>query len=245
MKNFISEFQLDRFKKLITFYSKRVKHTKINKYQFISCLLLALALMGALIYEFGKQKESVQHFVNFERAPKAVANKFRTIHQVDEAGARKIAHLQAQLNKMKEELSAYFQAMNAKLQNVRSNMDRLASQQDVKQLQQQLARPNQVLLGKVNSIQGWVQRILQQASEKHWVGPQAVQHYFQLAAVQGFSDGMRAIIDIDGNQTALSVNETCPACCGWTLKSMDFSNQTAIFYKEKNNVLFLVKLDAN
>ncbi len=153
--------------------------------------------------------------------------------------------LQAQFDQLKSLSNLQFKRVQNKLQSLQSNMSSLASQQDVRALQQSVAAPNKALLGKVDHLQNSVQTIIKQTAKKTWVNSKTVEQYFRLVAIQGFSDGMRAIIDVDGNQTVLSSREICPVCRGWILQSMDFTNQNAVFAKTTNNKHLYVKLQAN
>ena len=153
--------------------------------------------------------------------------------------------LQSQLNQLEVATNQQYNGLKAQLQTIRFNMDSLASQRDILQLRQTVTQPNQTLLNKVARLQNSVQKIATQTAKKIWVNPQSVERYFRLIAVQGFSDGMRAIIDVDGHQTVLSTNEICPACRGWVLQGMDFANQTAVFSKPLDHQTFYVKLQTN
>ncbi len=241
-ENFLKLYQWSVLKFKMLYYFLRPCYLKL----LISALgtTFVVIVISMTIVHSKKNAVDAAYPVKFE------INKPIKIHRtlqpnINTDNARHIAQLQKQLADVEANSAQYYQTINVKLQQLQSTMTSLASQHEVKQLQQQFNQPNQALLGKVNSLQGWVQEILQQTAVKRWIDPSVVGQYFHLEAVQGFSDGMRAIIDIDGNQTALSVNEICPACRGWRLKSMDFSNQSAVFYKNHNNTLFLVKLQAN
>jgi hypothetical protein len=118
--------------------------------------------------------------------------------------------LQNQLDALKVSSSQQFQAMQEQLQMIQSSLSSLPSFQDIQQWQLQSDEPNKALLNKVSDLQNTMQKIVKQTAEKIWVNPKVVEKYFRLIAVQGFSDGMRAIVDIDGNQTTLSVHELCP-----------------------------------
>ena len=153
--------------------------------------------------------------------------------------------LQNQLDRLKQSSSKKMQALQVELQIMQSRISLLASKNDVQKLQQTVSEPNSTLLGKMNNLQDSVQKVIAQTAEKTWVDPTTVQKYFRLVAVQGFSDGMRAIIDIDGNQTTLTTNEICPACRGWVLQKMSFANQSAVFSKQTDSRVFYVKLQGN
>lgn len=153
--------------------------------------------------------------------------------------------LASQLSTLQDTTNQQYQGVKDQLQAIQGNLGSLASQHDVKQLQQSIQIPNTQLLGAVDNLQQSVQQIVRQTAKKVWVDPKTVEHYFRLVAVQGFSDGMRAIIDVDGNQTVLSENQPCPVCRGWVLKSMDFTNQSAIFTKKEKDQISYVKLQAN
>ena len=153
--------------------------------------------------------------------------------------------IQSQLSAVKQAAQQQYAAMNTQLQAMQSNMSSLASQRDMQALQQAVTAPNKALANKMDSLQSSVQTIVKQTEKKTWVNPKMVEEYFRLVAVQGFSDGMRTIIDVDGNQTTLSIHEICPACRGWVLQNMNFSNQSAVFAKQGDGQQQYVKLQAN
>lgn len=86
-----------------------------------------------------------------------------------------------------------------------------------------------------DTLQQWRKTIDNQLQSTHSpkaIPPKTIERFFTLAAVQGFSDGLRAIIDIDGHQTALAIGDSCAACHGWRLKKLDFASQSAIFVNQ-------------
>lgn len=153
--------------------------------------------------------------------------------------------LKSEFDALKSVAYQQFDGFRAQLQAMQASLASLPSQQDIQQLQQTVAQPNPDLLGKINNLQQSMQLIVNQTAKQSWVNPGIVEKYFRLAAIQGFSDGMRAIIDVGGNQTVLSVNESCPACRDWRLKSLDFTNQSAVFSKQVLKQTLYVKLQAN
>lgn len=153
--------------------------------------------------------------------------------------------LQAQLDQLKVISSAQYDAVKNQLQAIQASISSLASQQEVQQLKQTVSEPDEQLLGKINNLQSSLKKMIQQTEKKIWINPQTVERYFRLVAIQGFSDGMRAIVDVDGNQTTLSVEQICPACRGWVLHSIDFSHQNAVFLKHVDDQILYVKLQAN
>ena len=154
-------------------------------------------------------------------------------------------HLQKELDQLKAVSHAQYSSVNDQLQAIQLGLSNLASQQDMQQLQKTVAQPDTKLQRQMSHLQQSIERIAQQTEQKTWVNPKSVEPYFRLVAVQGFSDGMRAIIDIDGNQTTLSIKQICPACRSWVLQSMNFAQQQAVFSKQVGNHMLYVKLRAN
>jgi len=255
MKKFVTKASLQRAKYQIINKSHfayqfcKVRYQRLNKRQrivlFSGVGLIALFLIVLGISQSAnKVKSKTDYPVNFEtQALKSKDNSSSDLTVVKPSNDSQ--QLQAQLNQLKSSSSEQMQALQAQLQSMQSSMSSLASQQDVQQLQQSVSKPNQALLGKVDNLQDSVKQIVEQTAKKTWVDPSQVQKYFRLVAVQGFSDGMRTIIDVDGNQTTLSSNEICPACRGWVLQNMDFANQSAVFSKQTNGQTLYVKLQAN
>jgi flagellar basal body-associated protein FliL len=237
----------------ITYQFCKACYQKLNKKQrtvlFSSNGLIALLLIvfGSSSIFVSNSQPKTDYPVKFETkaAVKQQAHQIVSRLKVESASQNNNAKLQAELNSLKVSSSAELQALRSQLQSMQSDIGSLASQQNIQQLQQAVAKPNKALLGKIDTIQNSVQTIIKQTAKKIWVNPQTIRQYFRLVAVQGFSDGMRAIIDVDGNQATLSVNETCPACRGWALQSMDFANQTAVFSKQANHQTLYVRLHAN
>lgn len=149
------------------------------------------------------------------------------------------AKLTQEINQVKSDSEQHYQQLQDQLNAIVNKLSVLASNQSVSQLQQSVTTPNPTLLGKMNNLQDDVKTIIHQTAKKVFLNPKVVNHYFQLVAIQGFSDGMRAIIDIDGNQTTLGINEVCPACRGWSLTSMDFTKQTATFENQHHQFVVL------
>ena len=234
----------------------KLHYQRLNKRQRI-ILLTGISVIALLLITMCLTHSSVKtKKTKLSADPPVFATKFAT----KEAAASKLpnnsniplvpdtnnnAKLQVQLGQLKSLSNQQFKTVQDKLQTIQSNMSSLASQQDVQQLQQAVAEPNKTLLGKVDHLQNSVQTIIKQTAKKTWVKPKTVEQYFRLAAVQGFSDGMRAIIDVDDNQTVLSLHEICPVCRGWSLQSMDFANQSAVFTKTADNQRLYVKLQTN
>lgn len=140
----------------------------------------------------------------------------------------------------------HYAMLHTQLQTMQTRIDALlASQQSITAWQHTLPQPNSVLLHKLDRVTQAVQALITQTASTTWVDPKTVEQYFRLVAIQGFSDGMRAIVDVDGNQTTLSLHEHCPACRGWVLQTMDFANQSAVFTKHAHHQQFYVRLHVN
>ncbi len=202
---------------------------------FIVLLLFIIILSGT------SSKKENAYPVHFEMKSNAV----KTEQPIVQNQTNSAQQLQVQLNQLETASAQQYDLVKAQLREIQNNMSSLASTQDVSALQQAVSQPNDALLNKVDDLQSSVKTIIKQTAQKTWVDPKVVEKYFRLVAIQGFSDGMRTIIDVDGNQMTLSIHEICPACRGWILNSMDFSNQSAVFVKPFNNQLRYVKLTAN
>ncbi|MCW5588115.1 MAG: hypothetical protein KIT27_00495 [Legionellales bacterium] len=229
-----------------TAYQKLNKQQRIALSIVVGLIILLLIVIGLSSgSDIAKKSTSNNRYpVRFETQP-LNKQQNKTVNPENSIIAANNAKFQAQLDQLKAISSAQYAAVKNQLQSIQSSMSSLASQQDVQQLKQNVSAPDEQLLGKVNSLQSSVQKIIKQTEKKTWVTPQSVERYFRLVAVQGFSDGMRTIIDVDGNQTTLSVEQICPACRGWALQSMNFSQQSAIFSKQVGNQILYVKLRAN
>lgn len=158
---------------------------------------------------------------------------------------KEIVRLRESLDKWLNFYGKKYGILKNRLQFIESQISRLATEQDIKRLEKILYEPNYKLIGNLEKIQKSIKKIQDKTKNEIWINSKVIEHYFTLAAVQGFSDGLRAIIDVSGNQTALSINQICPACRGWVLKKLNFSNQSAIFFKKLDNKIFYVKLKAN
>ncbi|MDP1574339.1 MAG: hypothetical protein Q8L78_05360 [Coxiellaceae bacterium] len=232
----------------------KLQAQNLNKRQRVvlfSCvgLIILLVLVFSFIYSSHHVKSKTNYPVHFETLQKTIQKpKIATqpvssvVNSVEKNNDDK---LQVGLNKLETSSNKQMQALQIELQIMQSRLTSLASQDDIQKLQQTVSKPNQMLLGKMNSLQNSVQKVVAQTAKKTWVDPVTVQKYFHLVAVQGFSDGMRTIIDVDGNQTALSKNEICPVCRGWVLQHMNFSNQSAVFSKQSAQQTLYVKLQTN
>jgi len=183
--------------------------------------------------------------INFERkaykqhahpkiVPLHVANNTHSHH----------AQFSVELNHFKAFLSAQLHVVQSQLQSVQSHMRSLASQQAIQQLQQTMAQPNTQLQGQMSHLQQSIEKMTQHTVQKTWMTPKSVERYFRLVAIQGFSDGMHAIIEVDGHQTALSAQQICPVCRGWVLQRMNFAAQNAVFSKHIGSRILYVKLQA-
>lgn len=224
---------------------ERVKnnYNNANKFQKVA-LFTGVGVAGAILISLSFGSGRVNHHkikdypVQFETTAKPMVSPTlsKGINSIQSPAKSNIdlTPLQNQLNQVKESSDQEFNALKDQLSVMQSNMSGLASQNDLQQLQDTITQPNPTLLGKVDTLQTSVQKIIQQTAKVKFVNPKEVEKYFKLVAVQGFSDGMKVIVDVNGNQTALSLNEDCPACRGWRLKNMDFSNQSATFEKGKN-----------
>lgn len=129
-----------------------------------------------------------------------------------------------------------YDTLSNQLNNLQLSLRQLATNQSAQSESLQL---NPALLSKVDTLQNDVKTIIHQTAKNVFLDPKTVNQYFQLVAIQGFSDGMRAIIDVDGNQTTLGIHEICPACRGWSLKSMNFIKQTATFENQHHQFVIL------
>ena len=226
--------------KTYLFFRRYVK--KLNKRQRKLALILlctgffGLLLMSALSIVFKQPKKSKAHIAfqtHIARQPQT-----QTMQTVETALAEKERlnqALQAQVDSLKTASSNQFQTLNLQLQRIQQALSNVASQDDVVQLQQSAQKPNPALLDKMDDLQTTLKKMATQTAQKHWVNPKTVERYFRLIAIQGFSDGLRAIIDVNGHQTTLTQHEPCPACRGWVLVHMDFANQNAVFVKQTQN----------
>jgi mRNA-degrading endonuclease HigB of HigAB toxin-antitoxin module len=253
MKKIIHRDALIKIKNQITIKSKRFYHAfkrhyqKLNKRQrwavFSSLGIVLIIAVMSISHSTKKTTSHSAYPVNFEtksqtlKKPSAQSAMIKSNTQT--------LQLQSQLNDVKQDSSEQYSTMRAQLQTIQSNMSSLASEGGMQQLQKSIAEPNKTLLGKMNHLQGSLKTIMKQTAKKTWVNPQTVEQSFRLVAVQGFSDGMRAIINVSGNQMTLSTHEISPACQGWVLQSMDFSNQSAVFAKQTKDQRLFVKLQAN
>ena len=186
--------------------------------------------------------------VHFETAPVLPVKSVNTNAQVSvkpSVPVPTVDQLQAEIKQMHADLEVSNQNMGRAMEMIQSHLTVLPSSNDIATLQANLSKPDQEITHTLDTINQSVNQIVAQTAQKSWVDPSTVQAYFQLVAVQGFSDGMRAVIDVDGHQMTLSDDEICPACRGWQLDHMDFSTQTAVFKKQVDNKTLFVSLRAN
>ena len=162
-----------------------------------------------------------------------------------EAPIPTVDQLQAEIKQMHTDLEISNQNMQQAMETIQSHLTVLPSGHDIATLQENLSKPDQEITHTLDTINQSVNQIVAQTAQETWVDPVTVQAYFQLVAVQGFSDGMRAVIDVDGHEMTLSDDEICPACRGWQLDHMDFSTQTAVFKKQVDDKTLFVSLRAN
>ena len=254
-RNIFLNIKYKAIEKIGNFYAViKLQYQKLNKRQcviFFSCAWLIILLFLAFTISCSPHhlKSKTNFRVHFETVKKIIKkskiSKRLPSSVFNSAEKNNDEKLQTGINNLEKSSSKQMQAMQVELQIMQSRLTSLASQDDIQKLQQTVSKPNQMLLGKMNILQSSVQKIVAQTAKKTWVDPVTVQKYFHLVAVQGFSDGMRTIIDVDGNQTALSKNEICPVCRGWVLQHMNFSNQSAVFSKQAAQKTLYVKLQTN
>lgn len=209
----------------------------------VSALLIILLLV---CYGWQKRPATAQ----FAQAPSShprvrtssptglvVAGATRTVHE--DSVQTNAMH---QLLVTQQTLQAQLKAQQAQLQQLTDTLGQFTTQhrEDMTQLQQRLQTPNPTLLAQVNAVKQSVHTLVKEHAKPQWISPEQVEKHFQLVAIQGFSDGLRAIITIAGHQTALALHESCPACHGWRLASMNFNRQRAVFENAKQQRVTLV-----
>lgn len=244
IKLFIKKIYTAVYQSIRSLYHKMDKRQKITYLCLIGMLLLGFLMVIFIHHSPHHDREAIKtdYSISFETKPVSSTDKQSTEMK---SLSDKHEQLAAQLSQLTDVSSVQYKNVKNQLETLQIGMASLASQQDVKQLQQIVQTPNTQLMGAVDNLQQSVKQIVKQVAKKVWVEPKTVERYFQLVAVQGFSDGMRVIIDVDGNQTVLSQKQVCPVCRGWTVKSMDFTNQSAVFTKKEENQILYVKLQAN
>lgn len=209
---------------------------------FIFGVLLIASLIGLHRHGVSKNNKSIPPVV-YASASQNTSNEsgdFNRVMSID-----KLEQLEKVLADVKDNSAQQYETILQQLEEIKKSFPALASAGDIQKLQDYFSKPNVVLLSKIDDLHKQIQKIIQQTSQEQFVNPETVERYFRLAAVQGFSDGMRAVIDVDDNQTVLSINEVCPACHGWLLKRLDFANQSAVFEKNQNNQIFYAELKAD
>lgn len=153
--------------------------------------------------------------------------------------------LQSEIQSIRADLEISNAGMQKAVQMIQTHLTTLPSNTDIEALQANLSKPDEQIANTLDTINHSVNEIIAQTAQKTWVDPATVEDYFQLVAVQGFSDGMRAVIDVDGHEMTLSVNEECPVCRGWQLDQMSFAAQTAVFEKKSGDKTLFVTLRAH
>lgn len=228
MNNLVNQEHVSRLKEKL-----KKNYRTLNWFQKAS-LFVGGGLSGLLLISlmFNTNNMTKAKAVKFESIP--TVNKTTIQNSVKQIPNLDFIKLQNQLLDLKQSSDTEFNLLKNQLASMQTSMSSLASQSDLNQLQNSISQPNPALLSKVDDLQLSVEKVIQQTAKVKFVNPRTVAKQFKLVAVQGFSDGMRAIIDINGNPIALSLNQTCSACHGWILKKMNFSNQTAVFAKGKN-----------
>lgn len=245
---------LKQFKNRITkinhYYKNLTRHQRLCIAAIISIILLAIITFTIFhtnkISTSNKPNEArfdtnipIRHSLQSQKLPPKQNNTFKS--QINNEQPL----ITNQIKELSEITNEKIYALQSQLQHIEDNLNRLASHDDIQQLQNELTQPNQFVTSKLNNLQNTIKKIADQTAQKTWIDPKKIEHYFHLVAIQGFSDGMRAIIDIDENQATLGFQETCPACHGWVLKTMNFQQQSAIFYKRRAHQILYVQLHAN
>ena len=244
----------ERLKSSITntihYYKKLTKHQRLLIASVVSILLIVIITLSTF-HTSKKDSSNKSGAISFDTSipirhysknPKMLLKQTDTFQPKPSPEEPAITN---QIKALQSTSDEKINALQSQLQTIQNNLSRLASQGDMQQLQATLSQPNQVVTSKLNYLQRAIQKIADQTAKKTWVDPKKVERYFHLVAIQGFSDGMRAIIDVNSNQTTLSINELCPACRGWILKTMNFEQQSAVFYKKCAHQIFYVQLHAN
>ncbi len=242
MSHFIKK---DCFGSLGGRFKSNYKETSTLQKFFLLCgaIIAVLVLVSLIVGSYGKHHQSKHAAVTFESASTPEINKIRNntyplgLHS--NQSTNELIKIQGELNQVKMSSDQEFDSLKKQLDAVESSISTLASENEVQQLQNAVTQPNPTLLGKVDTLQTSVQKIIQQTAKVKFVSPQRVEGTFRLVAIQGFSDGMRAIVSVKGNELALSPNEIAPACQGWVLKSMSFANQSAVFQHSANEFVKL------
>lgn len=220
------------YTKAIGYYQKLNKPQRIVLFLGAGLIALLLIILIATSHSTPKEKHTVQFATaKMQTGNKPSSPKLTLIEKTQ---------LKYELAAIKESANQHYAAVNAQLRAVQSGLSNVASQESLNQIKQQIAKPNTQLMNKVSGMQLSLKKIEQQTQHKIFVSPKVVEGYFQLIAIQVFSDGMKAIIGIDNHQAILGANEVCPACRGWALQSMDFANQSAVFKNAHDQYVKLI-----
>jgi len=94
---------------------------------------------------------------------------------------------------------------------------------------------------QLSQLQLNVKQLIYQKNKVKNVDPILVEKYFTLAGIQGFSDGLRAVLMVSGHPMILALHDTCAVCHGWYLQRMIFSAQSATFQKNQQFVTLQAK----
>lgn len=243
--------------KISMLYSKVCQfYFRLTKKQRFGLVLAGIVVLLLLVIGFSKSSSARVKYGFNKSSPVYFEKKPRIDHRLQQAleesklkmlrtaNLHDGDRLKAQIDGLQSVLNQQYMAMKNQLAGIAGSLSSLSTQQavNVDQLKQSVSKPNKQLLDSVSDLQSTLEKIVNQTQKMIWVTPESVERYFKLVAVQGFSDGMRAIIDVNGNEAALSQNEICPACRGWVLQSMDFTNQSAVFKRLSKGKAFYVKL---
>lgn len=213
----------------------------------------AIVLIGLVFLSYklvaSHQNIKKQVPIHFEMMPQ-VGIKVQTVPPIQAVAKPKYLaptteQLQSEIQSIRTDLETSNVGMQKAVQMIQTHLTTLPSNTDIEALQANLSKPDQQIANTLDTINHSVNQIVAQTAQKIWVDPATVKAYFQLVAVQGFSDGMRAVIDVDGHEMTLSISEECPACRGWQLDQMDFAAQTAVFEKKSGDKTLFVTLRAN
>ncbi|MCP4475506.1 MAG: hypothetical protein GY821_13270 [Gammaproteobacteria bacterium] len=234
--------------------SLRYRYQQWNRWQrfFVGLSFIVIILLISSTWCIHRHHKPTAQFISLKGRAQAISThtpiKTVSIPSASESPIAPITNQQRQ--QQITQWSHTWQTVNHALQQQLTGLQKaiatLTQQVEAMQTAQQRQYHDQNLtLAQLPQLKILLQQFAQQQTTVQWLKANQLTYYFHLVAVQGFSDGLRAVLDIGGHQTTVAIHESCAACHGWQLQKLDFTHQRALFTKNQHQKKVCVWLTVN